>query len=137
MNEYIRVWTNAFNFSERARRKEYWMFILVNSIFSLVIGFLPVANVIYAVCVTIPSFAVACRRLHDVNRSGWWLIAPFFTIPLFFTGDSAITIFASITALLLSIVLIVFLCLSGTSGSNRFGADPKRRSNITNKQTLV
>ena len=54
----------------------------------------------------VPAIAVGVRRLHDTDRSGWWLLGSL--VPL------------------LNIVVLVFLCLDGTRGPNRFGADPKQ-----------
>lgn len=66
-------------------------------------GFL---GMLLALGLLLPSIAVAVRRLHDTERSGWWLLIGF--VPL--VGG---------------IVLLVFMCLDGTSGANRFGPDPK------------
>ena len=59
--------------------------------------------------VIVPSIAVAFRRLHDTNRSAWWLLIAF--LPL-----------------IGSVVLLIFYCLDGTPGPNRFGQDPKGRN---------
>jgi uncharacterized membrane protein YhaH (DUF805 family) len=62
--------------------------------------------VLYALAVLIPGLAVGVRRLHDIDKSGWWMLIAF--IPL-----------------IGGIVLLVFAVMEGTSGSNRFGPDPK------------
>ncbi|MCW2254246.1 uncharacterized membrane protein YhaH (DUF805 family) [Providencia alcalifaciens] len=125
MNWYLEVLKNNYaNFSGRARRKEYWMFSLVNIIILVVlyglvmssldrytgdIGGLGMAAfvvlIIYALGIFIPSLAVTVRRLHDTDKSGWWYLISF--IP--FGG----------------IVIFVFMCLDGTKGINKFGNDPK------------
>jgi uncharacterized membrane protein YhaH (DUF805 family) len=64
--------------------------------------FLPIVSLIVSLVFLLPSIAVAVRRLHDTDRSGWWLLM--FLLPL--VGF---------------IVLIVFLCQRGTQGQNRFG----------------
>ena len=79
MNWYLKVIKQYANFSGRARRTEYWMFALINSLISiglmLIAQFvdqsLSILNIIYSLAVFIPSLAVAIRRLHDVNKSGW------------------------------------------------------------------
>lgn len=105
-----------FDFSGRSQRMEYWMYALGHCIvmaaaFCLYLidhqigGWLLAAVMIGGF---IPSLAVQVRRLHDTNRSGFWLLlylAPF--------G---------------SIVLLVFLCLDGTQGYNNYGDDPKGRA---------
>lgn len=121
---------NYFNFKGRARRKEYWMFTLINNaiIVSLylatlyfsdiysrdfnAIGFvLTVFFVIYIIVTFIPSLSVTVRRLHDTGRSGWWLLA--LLIP--FGG----------------IIIFVFSCLDSHPGDNRFGPNPKNNHPVT------
>jgi uncharacterized membrane protein YhaH (DUF805 family) len=110
MKWYIKVLKNYAVFSGRASRTEYWMFFLFNIIFSFLLGVLEgilssvtktdqrVLGNIYSLAVLIPSIAVGCRRMHDTNRSGWWLIVP--------------------------IVSLIFLVGEGTKGNNKFGPDP-------------
>lgn len=108
MNWYIHVLKNYAVFRGRARRKEYWMFILFNLIISFLIGFVEgimggsagIGSSIYSLIILIPSIAVAVRRMHDTDRSGWWILLP--------------------------IVNIVFLCFDSQPESNRFGSNPKQ-----------
>lgn len=105
---------NYVNFEGRATRTQYWMFVLFNFILGFVLGLLgsmdnilgslfTVIYVLYYLGLLLPSLAIAARRLHDTNRSGWWqLIA---LIP--FIG---------------TIILLVFLVLPSTPGQNRFDA---------------
>jgi uncharacterized membrane protein YhaH (DUF805 family) len=92
---------------------------LFNVIISLVLGFIDgfvglgdpeagigLLSVIYGLAVLIPSIAVGVRRLHDTDRSGWWLLI-------------------SLIPLIGGIVLLVFFVLDGTPGENRFGPNPK------------
>jgi uncharacterized membrane protein YhaH (DUF805 family) len=113
MNWYIEVLKKYVTFSGRARRTEYWMFLLFSVIASIVlsvvdgvIGTAPVLGALYSLGVLLPSLAVSVRRLHDTDRSGWWLLLGL--IPL--VGP---------------IALLVFFCFEGTREENRFGADPK------------
>jgi uncharacterized membrane protein YhaH (DUF805 family) len=106
-------------FGGRSRRKEYWYFVLFSSIITLVLfvidgaigTFDPSLGIgllsgIFSLAILIPSIAVSIRRLHDIDRTGWWILLSF--IP--FIG---------------TIVLLVFAVLDGTPGSNRFGPNPK------------
>jgi|SRR5690606_8383431 len=87
---------NYANFEGRARRKEYWYFVLINFIFSLVLGFVSgatdltfgptgesgILDSIYSLAVLIPSIAVGVRRMHDVGKSGWYLLIPIYNFVL-------------------------------------------------------
>ncbi len=119
MEWYLKVLKNYVGFSGRARRKEYWMFVLFNVIFAIVamvldnvlglaskeLGYGPIYG-LYALAMILPSLAVAARRLHDIGKSGWWqLIA---LIPIIGV-----------------IVLIVWYVREGDHGDNAYGPDPK------------
>lgn len=87
MNWYLKCLKQYADFSGRARRKEYWMFTLFNLIFGIVgmildnifgiavdgIWYGPLYG-LYTLAVIIPGLAVAVRRLHDINKSGWMLL---------------------------------------------------------------
>lgn len=117
------------DFQGRSRRKEYWMFflllIVVYSVFMVPLMLSGAAAsmagqqtpgplffvgfgliVILALALFIPSIAVQVRRFHDQNRSGWMVLIGL--IP--YVGG---------------LILLVFMCLEGTRGPNRFGPDPK------------
>ncbi|WP_018217882.1 DUF805 domain-containing protein [Salinispora vitiensis] len=104
--------TKYVGFSGRARRAEYWWFtlflIVIGVAAALLNGALDTIAVVVVVnlALALPSLAVAVRRLHDTDRSGWMVLLAL--IPLVGT-----------------ILLLVFLLKSGTSGPNRFGPDPK------------
>lgn len=113
------VFENYANFSGRARRSEYWYFLLMNmiiaigaiiidSVSGLNIAPLPYGYVYFAylLLTLLPGFAVAIRRLHDVGKSGWFFLISF--IP--FIG---------------AIWLLVLFCSEGESGTNAYGPDPK------------
>jgi len=119
MNWYLDVLKQYAVFKGRARRKEYWFFILFNLIASVVLtvidfmtGLLDaelgigLLSGLYSLAVLIPSLAVTVRRLHDTDRSGWWLLI-------------------GLVPLLGAIVLLVFMLLDSTPGDNRYGANPK------------
>ena len=76
---YIEVLQKYAVFEGRAKRSEYWLFLLVHVIVSIILGLIPlvldwfvVVEVVYALALLIPSLAVGARRLHDTRRSGWW-----------------------------------------------------------------
>ncbi len=118
MNWYLAVLKKYAVFSGRARRKEYWFFILFNLIITIVLSFIDgamgglgeggigILSGIYALAVFLPSLAVTIRRLHDTDRTGWWFLIAF--IPL-----------------IGAIVLLVFMVLDGTPADNQYGPDPK------------
>ena len=125
MNWYLHVLKNYATFSGRARRKEYWMFFLFNVLISLGLGVLDVVagtysveyetgffSALYSLLVLIPSIAVSVRRLHDTNRSGWWILI-------------------SLIPIIGVLVLFVFMCLDSQPGTNRFGVNPKEAASQT------
>ena len=114
---------NYCNFEGRAPRSEYWWFALFAALLgiatSILDGFLGTytvtssgkmigfINSIFLLAILLPSIAVAVRRLHDTDRSGWFYLLNF--IPIIGW-----------------IVLIIFFVQQGTNGRNRFGDDPLR-----------
>ncbi|AZI38313.1 hypothetical protein NT2_01_06350 [Caenibius tardaugens NBRC 16725] len=112
------------DFSGRSRRKEYWMFVLgvfiaaiVLSIIEGIVGLSGMVGGVYGPLTTlfllgilVPSIAVQVRRFHDQDKSGWFVLLAL--IP--FLGGLAV---------------LVFMCLEGTRGPNRFGPDPKGGAN--------
>lgn len=118
MNWYIEVIKKYAVFSGRARRKEYWYFFLFSIIISIVLGIadgalglvsaetgMGVLGGIYSLAVLIPGIAVTVRRLHDTDRSGWWILIGL--IPL------------------VGLVLLVFMIQEGSSDDNQYGSNPK------------
>ncbi len=118
MHWYLEVLRKYTVFSGRARRKEYWIFVLISSVVVVLssvidermgwtlgedVGFF---STLYGVAVIVPSIALTVRRLHDTDRSGWWLLL-------------------GLIPLIGSIVLLVFMILKGIEGDNRFGPDPR------------
>lgn len=105
MNYYLKVLQNYATFSGRARRSEYWYFFLFNIIISFVLSFVgglsntSIISLIYALAVFIPSIAVGIRRMHDVGKSGWFLLIPIYNL--------------------------ILACTDGVKDENEYGADPK------------
>ena len=108
---------NYFNFKTRSRRSEYWYFSLFLILLGIATGLadqlvfstettdIGPLNGIASLATLIPSFSVSVRRLHDIERSGWFLLLVL--IPIIGW-----------------IILIYWMCQLGTSGQNRFGEDP-------------
>ena len=111
------VFQNYITFTGRAPRSEYWFWVLFVLIVGLVAGILDAmlfpwssaaggpVSLIVTFGFLLPNISVGVRRLHDIDRSGWWLLICL--IPL--VGI---------------IVLLVWMCTRGTLGPNRFGPDP-------------
>jgi uncharacterized membrane protein YhaH (DUF805 family) len=130
MSWYIKVLKKYAVFSGRAKRKEYWMFVLFNFIFALVaslidlgIGLLTFAvfglgllSILYALAVFVPGLAVSVRRLHDVGKSGWYLLINLIPIagPIWF---------------------LVLVCTDSQPGDNKYGSNPKEE--ITAQQNVA
>jgi len=116
---FLHTLKNAFNFSGRARRKEYLIFLIGSFIFGLLIGLMGIfvfglneqqldkLGMISQLLFFIPTIAVGIRRLHDVGKSGWFfllLLIPFFNLYVFF---------------------YLMLIKKGDIGDNQYGPDPK------------
>lgn len=105
---------NYVVFEGRSRRSAYWFWVLFTALVSFVISILfsfdtntsSIISGLWSLATLLPSLAVGVRRLHDTNRSGWFLLLAL--IPL--VG---------------AIILIVFFAQDSTTGENRFGANPK------------
>ena len=122
MNWYIKVLKQYVVFSGRSQRKEYWYFFLFNILALFLLVFIDDAvgtlnpetgqgliSTIYMLAVILPYFGVGIRRLHDTNRTGWWLLLGF--VPII--GP---------------IVLIVFFCLDSNQEENKYGKNPKENT---------
>ena len=113
MSWFIKVLKNYAVFSGRAQRTEYWMFTLFYFIIYAVLFAVeaftlgtPFAALLFALAVLIPYLAVTIRRLHDTNRSGWWILI-------------------ALVPAIGGIVLLVFMVLDSDPDENRFGPNPK------------
>jgi uncharacterized membrane protein YhaH (DUF805 family) len=89
MEWYLKVVRDNYaNFKGRATRQEYWMFALFNFIFSFVLGFvdgftgLGFIYPLYGLALFIPSIAAGIRRMHDVGKSGWFILIPIYNLIL-------------------------------------------------------
>jgi len=100
MEWYLKVLKQYADFNGRARRKEYWIFVLFNSIVAIILSMItPTLYALYSFAVLIPTLAVAVRRMHDVGKSGWYLLIPIYNLILAVTDS--------------------------VSGDNEYGVNPK------------
>ncbi len=119
MNWYLKVLKQFADFNGRARRQEYWMFVLFNLLFILAAGMLdrllnladPTTGIgplygLYVLAVFIPGIAVSIRRLHDIGKSGWMLLL-------------------ALIPIIGGIWLLVLMVREGDRGENKYGPDPK------------
>ena len=136
MDWMLMPYRRYFDFSGRSRRKEYWMFVLFQIIVAFVLMIPLIAGMatmdqtdpqaqpgglfwigagllgLFFLASFIPSIAVAVRRFHDQDKSGWFYLISF--VP--YIGG---------------LIVLVFMCLEGTRGPNRFGADPKDPNSVS------
>jgi uncharacterized membrane protein YhaH (DUF805 family) len=120
MNWYFGVLKKYAEFSGRAQRKEYWMFFLfyiliyiafaiidgVTGTFSTKAGGMGLLGGLYVIALLIPCITVTFRRLHDTNRSGWWILI-------------------GLVPLIGNIILLVFMVQDSNPGENQYGPNPK------------
>lgn len=111
MNWYLEVLKKFATFNGRARRKEYWMFFLFNIIISIVLGVVDgvvfgkeLLGNVYSILVLVPGLAVGVRRMHDVGKSGWFILIPIYNI--------------------------ILAATDGDKGDNEYGKDPKENNGL-------
>lgn len=113
LDKYVAVLKKYSDFEGRARRSDYWSFFLVNLILSqglsllnglLLGGSTVVAGLLLLInlALLLPSIAVAIRRMHDVGKSGWYVLIPVYNL--------------------------ILACTEGTKGANEYGKDPKEKA---------
>jgi len=116
-NYFKECFTTKFaDFKGRARRSEFWYFTLFTLLASIVVGILdgllasligmPILTIVFMLALIIPSIAVTIRRLHDTDRSGWWILV-------------------GLVPILGSIALLVFYVQDSKPGANAWGPNPK------------
>lgn len=110
---YLEVLKKYTVFSGRARRAEFWWFVLFNVLVSIVISIIDnilstggILGLIYSLGVLLPSIGVSIRRLHDTGRSGWWLLI-------------------SLIPLIGFLILLFFYAQDGDPQPNQYGPSPK------------
>jgi uncharacterized membrane protein YhaH (DUF805 family) len=131
MDWYLEVLKKYAVFGGRARRKEYWYFTLFNFLAFFMLTFIDsvigsfnyeagigLLGGIYSLAVVIPAIAVSVRRLHDTDRSGWWLLIEL--IPVIGT-----------------IVLLIFMVQDSQPSENQYGPNPKPDNEGGSNQAVV
>lgn len=121
MNWYAEPWKKYAQFDGRARRTEYWTFTLINMLIGSLLFVLGIVSSggergvfgpvmllywVFVLAALIPGLACAVRRLHDSEKSGWWILI-------------------CLVPIVGGIILLVFLLLDGTSGANKYGVNPR------------
>lgn len=119
MEYFVKALKEYATFTGRARRKEYWMYVLFYILFSIAVGILDsllgtkdpdtgagMLGGLYSLALLVPSLAVGARRLHDMGKSGWWLLLAFLPIIGW-------------------IWLIILLVQDSQPGTNQYGPNPK------------
>ncbi|MCC4833759.1 DUF805 domain-containing protein [Shewanella sp. 10N.7] len=119
MNWYIKVLKNYINFKDRARRKEYWFFVLFNLIAGIVLALIDnmtgtltpetgygLLSGFYSLLVFLPGLGVTVRRLHDTGRTGWWILI-------------------GLIPLIGALVLLYFFVSDSEQETNQYGPNPK------------
>jgi uncharacterized membrane protein YhaH (DUF805 family) len=104
---FVKVYKNYANFEGRARRSEYWYFTLFYYLVAILLVFVDqgiesesrITGIIFALGSLIPAIAVGIRRMHDVGKSGWYILIPLYNL--------------------------ILACTNGETGSNGYGSDPK------------
>jgi uncharacterized membrane protein YhaH (DUF805 family) len=120
MKWYLHALRKYAVFEGRARRREYWIFELVNTVIGMVLFVLAVMlgkagyqyflslPFFYVVATTIPTYSSLVRRLHDTNHSGWWM---------FISAVPVVGVF----------ILLRMIVTDSDPGENRFGPNPKQQ----------
>jgi uncharacterized membrane protein YhaH (DUF805 family) len=113
MNWYMEALSKYAQFEGRSRRMEYFMFVLVNTIISGVLGVLGTQmsalsylGGLYSLAMIVPGLAVGARRMHDTGRSGWMQLI-------------------GIIPILGWIAVLIFVFEDGDPGTNQYGPNPK------------
>ena len=75
MDLYFQSWIKFATFNDKAKRSEYWVFVITNGILYFLLSILnPEISLVFSLFTIIPHIAVSVRRLHDINLSGWWAL---------------------------------------------------------------
>ncbi|GEL08956.1 DUF805 domain-containing protein [Salisediminibacterium halotolerans] len=115
MQWYLKAFKNFANVQGRAHRKEYWSFFLINVLITVFLagietryGIDNILTTVYGLLIFIPMISVSVRRIHDLGRSGWWVVLLF--VPFLY------------------LFLMAYFAFDGESGPNAYGPDPKTSS---------
>lgn len=143
MKWYLKALRQYFDFTGRARRTEFWMFVWVSCVIAFVLAVLdrvlelaPAGNfgggplnTVYQLATVVPTLAAGARRLHDVGHSGWWQLAPaapfaLLLVPGLLTSWELALIGYTVW-FGVSIAYVAYLATSGDPDPNKWGFNPK------------
>lgn len=125
-------------FRGRSARQEYVVFTVANFVLSIVLGLIPVIGGLFGLLIIIPGISVAVRRLHDLNKSGWWLLSPYLILLIGFIGIVATVEdgeaagwlwFTGLGGIAVLVMSIWLLFARGTAGTNRYGDEQQDDDN--------
>lgn len=107
MNYFIGALRKYADFNGRARRKEYWMFVLTYMIINVILAIfgMDIISIIVGFALLIPSISIGTRRLHDTGRTGWWQLIYF--VPI------------------IGLFVMIFFLVQDSHGDNDYGVNPK------------
>jgi len=124
MEWFLKAFKQYAEFKGRARRKEYWMFWLFNYLFTLIIFIVETSysdnfkiTILFSLLMFLPSLAVTVRRLHDVDKSGWFVLI-------------------NLIPLIGQIWLLLLLITDSTIGTNKYGENPKGINVLIEKEKI-
>ena len=127
------VTRHYFDFHGRATRAQFWQYVLVYLAITILVDFIGfrILSALWLLGLCLPTAGVTIRRLHDIGRSGWWLLLPI--VPAFLMGSFffvfwPLTMVLGLTFAAFCAYLIYLYLLPGTQGGNRYGPDPKAAS---------
>lgn len=126
MEDFVNAIKKYVDFNGRTSKKEFWNFVLIYTVIYLILEFLSgvsafdgkgffllnIMSGLFFLFTLLPGLSISVRRLHDTNRSGWWM-------------------WLCLLPLIGPIVLMVFFALSGTEGENKYGPDPRLPVNVS------
>ncbi|MGE0970019.1 DUF805 domain-containing protein [Klebsiella sp. WOUb02] len=143
LESYGNCFRKYATFRGRSARQEYAVFTVANFVLSAILGLIPVIGGLFSLIIIIPGIAVAVRRLHDLNRSGWWLLAPFLILIIGLIGvagtveegGAAAWVWLMVAGGVISLLMSIWLLFArGTAGVNRFG-DVQQDNNAAGAQS--
>lgn len=151
MSYYLKFWENYFNFSGRSQRAEYWTPLLINSFLFIILVSLEMRFIagMFILSQVIPSWSVSVRRLHDIGKSGWWLLLWIVSLLLyqytFYILKTQIPYLAKIPSDIrilgvLSIIgflsFLILMMLNSQKEKNKYGENPKNTDLVSPKEKL-
>ncbi len=124
-----------FDFQGRARRSEFWWYILVVIVIQIILSIIQrfigtqILTALLSLALLLPNLGISVRRLHDLEKSGWWILLPLAPMILvvlcMFMFQWTLSMIFGLVTLACSILLIYWYAMPGTSGTNKYGPDPK------------